>query len=103
MQIYLGTDGTVKLTFPKSELAVALSVLRAIYTVSKFGFIKDAIEDIEVMMRPKLTLFSHYHFCSKCFMEIDDRVGDNFIHITTDNDDKYVHRTCPVLKENRPE
>lgn len=88
--------------FPPNELRVALQVLKALYTVSKASFIKSAIEEVEMMLRPRLTLVSHYHYCHSCKMEIDDRVGDNFLHLITDNDDKWVHRVCRILKPNRP-
>lgn len=94
----------VSLTFNANELKFALVILKAIHKAigEGEGFIKDAIDDIESDMRPKLTLISHYHYCSRCFCELDDRTS-NAIHLTTDNDDKWVHRDCPELKPNRPE
>jgi hypothetical protein len=103
MQINRGTNGEILLFFPKSEKLAALQILKALYTVSKLSFIRECIEDIEVEMRPKLTLVSHFHYCKSCCMEIDDRVGDNFIKITHDGDTLWVHRNCPPLKDVRPE
>lgn len=94
------TDGATLLFFPKEELKVALSVLKAIYSVSRLTFVREAIEDIERELRPRLTLVSHYHYCHNCACEIDDRVGDNFIHYTSDTDDKWFHRYCKPLKED---
>lgn len=102
MKINIDQTRGLLIHFPPNELRVALSVLRALYTVSKASFIQEAIEEVEMMLRPRLTLVSHYHFCSRCKCEINDQVGDNFLHIITSTDDKWVHRTCPLLKEVRP-
>jgi hypothetical protein len=103
MKINIDQTRGLLIHFPPPELRVALSVLKALYTVSKASFIKSAIEEVEMMLRPRLTLVSHYHYCHNCQMEIDDRVGDNFIHYTSETDDKWFHRYCTPLKENRPE
>lgn len=97
------TNGDILLFFLKEEIKVVLSILKAIYSVSNLQFIKDEIEDIERELRPRLTMISHYHFCHNCSCEIDDRVGDNFIHYVSDTTDKWFHRCCPPLKEGRPE
>lgn len=88
--------------FPQDELRVALQVLKALYTVTHLTFIREAIEDVEVALRPRLTLVSHYHFCEKCFTEINDAVGDNFVHYVDDKTDKWKHKICPSLKPVRP-
>lgn len=96
-------NGDTILFFPKIEIRIALLVLKALYKGCQMSFIREAIEDMEAEIQPKLTLVSHFHFCKSCTMEIDDRVGDNFIKITNDGDTLWVHRNCPPLKEGRPE
>lgn len=102
MQIKRETNGAILFQFPRVELKVALSILKAIYTVSKVSFIKECIDDLEIELRPRLTLVSHFHYCKKCVGEINDCVGDNFIHYTNDDQDHWRHRVCPPLKPNRP-
>lgn len=102
MKINIDQTRGLLIHFPPPELRVALSVLKALYTVSKASFIKEAIEEVEMMLRPRLTLISHFHYCFKCFCEVDDTKA-NAIHLVTDNDDKWTHRDCPKLKPNRPE
>jgi hypothetical protein len=96
-------SGAILIVFPRKEVNVALQVLKGLNNVFKLSFIKEAIDDIEASLRPKLTLVSHFHYCQKCTCEIDDRVGDNFLHMITEKDDKWIHRSCPPLKEVRPE
>ena len=88
----------IALYFPVIELKVALGILKAIYTISKLPFVKEAIDDLEDDLLPrKIPMVSHFHYCSKCLREIDDLVGDNFIHIIH-GDDKWIHRKCPPTK-----
>lgn len=102
MEVHRLESGATIIAFPPQENRVALSVLKALYQVTRLTFIREAIEDLDRELTPKLRLVSHFHYCNKCQCEIDDRVGDNFIHIQTPKDDVWVHRNCIPLKENRP-
>ena len=91
------------LYFPVSELKFALAILKSIYAVAKLPFVKEAIDDITDDLLPrKIPFVSRYHVCENCTREIDEKVGDNFIHYQSETTDKWFHRTCPPLKENRP-
>jgi len=98
MEIQYHQGVGILLLFPKTEFKVALGILKAIYTISKLSFVKEAIDDLESDLRPRLTMVSHFHYCKQCCMEIDDRIGDNFIHITGVRDE-WKHRCCPQLKQ----
>ncbi len=102
MRINIADNNVIIISFPPNEMNIAVQIMKAMSSLQDLKFLRDAIEECEKRMRPRLTLVSHFHYCNKCACEIDDRVGDNFIHITTDTKDIYVHRTCPPLKENRP-
>jgi hypothetical protein len=92
----------IALYFPVCELKVALGILKAIYTISKLAFVKEAIDDLEDdLLTRKIPMVIHYHSCFKCFCEVDD-TKENAIHLVTPNDDKWAHRRCPDLKPNRP-
>jgi len=99
MEIRRLESGATILAFQPSELKIALGILKAIYTCSKLSFVKEAIDDIETELRPRLTLVSHFHFCNFCCLEIDDRVGDNFIHYINGDKNYWRHRFCPTLKQ----
>lgn len=101
MRINLDQTRGLLIHFPPNELRVALSVLMALYTVSKASFIREAIEEIKMMLRPRLTLVSHNHLCESCFRMVDDQ-GDNAIHMTGIVD-KWKHRNCLPLKQDRPD
>lgn len=103
MRVQYDKNVGVTMTFNIQELKFALAVLRAIHKAvgGGEGFIQDVIEDIEADMRPRLTLVNHYHCCARCYCEVDDR-SDNAIHFTSDGDDKWIHRSCPELKKERP-
>lgn len=103
MEIQYKSGIGILFLFPKCEFKVALGILKAIYNLSPLSFIKEAISDLEIELRPKLTIISHFHYCTKCAREIDDRVGDNFIHYTSRNKDDWKHKVCPPLKQNTPE
>jgi len=91
----------ISLFFPVSELKVALSILRALYTVSKLDFVMRAIIDIEEDLKPKLLpLVSHNHLCESCFRMVSDQ-EDNVVHLTG-TVDKWKHKICKDLKKNRP-
>jgi len=102
MQIQFHKTQGLLIHFPLTELELARTVLRNLYATTKAQIIMDLIKTINLYLQPKLTLVSHFHFCHNCQMEIDDRVGDNFIHYTSDTDDKWFHRYCKPLKEDRP-
>lgn len=100
MQINYQQGKGIGLLFPVNELKVALGILKAIYTISKLSFVKEAIDDLEDDLLPrKLPFVNHFHFCEECFMEINDMVGDNFVHYTKGNKSWWKHRFCPPLKE----
>ena len=101
MQIHFGKGKGIALFFPKDELRQALQVLKAIYLACPMTFIAEAIEDIEVELRPRLTLVSHNHLCEVCFRMVDD-LGENAIHLIGETD-KWKHRECKPLKDNRPD
>ena len=102
MKIIYETGTGVILAFPKEELKVAVQVLNAMYSVSKLSFIREAIEDIEVELRPKLTLVVHNFICEKCFTMVNDK-DENYLKVIRNGDTKHQHRECKPLKENRPE
>jgi hypothetical protein len=97
MHINFDKQVGVAIFFPVSELKFAVSVLKGINAVAKLSFIREAIEDIEASMRPRLTLVTHYHLCSCCYRELDDRDPDT-LKIGRDDDITYKHRICPPLK-----
>lgn len=102
MQIEYYKDVGLRLYFPKIELKVALSILKAIYSIQKLSFVKAAIDDLERDLQPSPPVSSHFHFCEECKCEIDDRVGDNFIHYKNGENERWTHHVCPKLKETRP-
>ena len=103
---YVKGEGVI-LVFPKREQHVALAILKTIYKGTQQDFIKEAIDDIEADMKPKLLLVvNHQHICENCFMMLDDRDTNSF-HMTTRAIDgtetsKWVHYVCPELKLKRP-
>ena len=102
MQIRYVQNGGVLLVFPQGELKVALSVLKALNKVSPLPFIGQAISDIEADMQPKqLPMVNYHHVCHKCFRDLDERDKDS-IHFINGDDEKWFHRDCPPLKDNRP-
>jgi len=103
MQIEYDKNMGLRLYFPKIELKVALGILKAIYALQKLSFVKEAIDDLEIDLRPRLTMVSHYHFCLECMREIDDRDGgDNYYHYENGVNNGWKHRECPPFKESRP-
>jgi hypothetical protein len=101
VQIRLIKGTGVILVFPQSELRVALGILKAVHKVTNADFILEAINDIENELKPPQLPFTlSTRICEKCFCEVDIKT-DNAIHYTGDQD-KWIHRTCPVLKDNRP-
>ena len=92
----------IALYFPVSELPVALGILRAIYSHAKLEFVAEAIKDLEDDLLTRiLPMVNHNHLCCSCYRMLDDRDPDS-LHIVTETDEVYKHRTCPPLKENRP-
>jgi hypothetical protein len=101
MQIRFDQEMGTYLYFPPNEIKVALGVLKAIYKVCGAEFLLVAITDIEIYLKPpKLPFTLSTRICEKCFCEVDIK-SDNAVHYTGDQD-KWLHRTCPTLKENRP-
>lgn len=96
-----GTNGAILMKFPKSELAFVVQLLKSIYQVTRLSFIREAFEDFEQELRPRLTLVVHNHLCQKCYRMINDK-EDNFYKMDKDGDVTYRHKICPPLKENRP-
>jgi hypothetical protein len=94
-------SGAILIVFPQKEAKVALQVLKGLNNVFKLSFIKEAIDDIEASLRPKLTMVVHNHLCEKCFTMVNDK-DENCLKVTHDGDTMYRHQTCPTLKENRP-
>lgn len=101
MRIHYEKGVLIALTFPPNEWKVAVAVLKAIYKVQPFDWIRQAFTEIEGDNTPKQIPFTlSTRICEKCFCEIDIKT-DNAVHYTGDQD-KWVHRTCPTLKDGRP-
>ncbi len=98
MKFIIADDNTTQHTFRPSELATSLAVLKALEKHNNQPYLREAIAECESRMRPRLTVVSHFHYCQKCFAEIDDRVGNNFLHIVTSQMDYWQHRSCPYIK-----
>ena len=102
MQIRYQKETGVGLFFTMNEIQIALLILKAVYKSNPEHFIGQAINDIEADMRPKLPAINYHHICHKCFRDLDERNPDS-IHIIIDGDERWVHRECIPLKDNRPE
>lgn len=101
MKIFYNKEVGVNIHFGVTEIKFALQLLKALQSVIGAGFIREAIEDIEYDLKPKLIPFINYHhICNKCFMMIDER-KDSFIH-HTGGKDVWIHQVCKELKTNRP-
>ncbi len=98
VKIIIADTNAVSLQFKPSEVRAVISILKVILDQVEIDYIRQAVNELEGRIRPRLTLVSHFHYCNQCACEIDDRVGDNFIHIVTEEKDIYVHRNCPPLK-----
>lgn len=102
MKIGVDPNNGVLIHFQPTEMRVALSLLNALYTVTNADFIKNAIDEIEDCMKPKLLPFTNYqHLCHKCFMMVDEK-SDNALKMTKDGDVTWRHKLCQDLKKNRP-
>lgn len=102
MRIQIDQVRGLLIHFPLPELRVALSVLRALYTVSKASFIREAIEEVEMMLRPKaLPFVNYFHWCELCGRDLDEREA-NTMHYMSGDKDYWRHKTCPPLKDKRP-
>lgn len=92
----------VILVFPKSERLVVLTILRVLYKANQQDFLKEAIEGIEAEDTQKaLPMVNYFHLCQRCFRDLDERDA-NSIHYIKDNNEKWFHRDCLPLKNNRP-
>ena len=102
MKILYDKEQGIALSFPPKEFKFALLILKAIYKAAPLDFVKTCIDDMEKDMAPKLLpMINYFHTCHKCFCEIDER-SDNALHLTTEKDDKWIHKQCPTLKKDRP-
>jgi len=101
MKILIADTNAVSLQFQPAEMRVAINLLKIILSQVNVAYIREAIEELESRLRPKLTLVSHFHLCESCFRMVDDH-EENAIHLTGEVD-KWKHRNCPPLKPNRPE
>lgn len=103
MKVYYNKTSGIGLLFQPNEFQAAITILDVIYKVTGLEVIKESIEAIKVEFQPKQVPFvNHFHFCAKCFCELDDRT-DNVLQVTVDGDTNFVHSICPTLKQNRPE
>lgn len=91
----------IAIGFPVTEFGAAVHILKAVYKVSKLAFIREAIEDIESDLAPRLPMVNYFHCCQKCFRMLDER-EDNTICITKDGDMKWKHKNCLPINPNRP-
>lgn len=98
MKIIVSDSNAVSLQFLPSEIHAVISLLKIILDQVELPYVREAVNELQSRIRPKLKLISHFRYCNKCACEIDDRVGDNFIHIVSEEKDIYVHRNCPPLK-----
>lgn len=98
---YIQGEGVI-LVFQNSEYKVVLSILHALQRVQPLAFIADAIRDIERDYAPKrIPMRNYMHLCRRCFRMVDER-EDNAFHTVMGKDDKWTHRACLPVKENRP-
>lgn len=99
MRIIYRKETGVSLIFASYEIKLALQILKAMNKLSPADFLKDAIKDIELDMKPKPPpVINHFHLCELCFMEIDDRL-QNCLHLVRGEKSMWRHYTCPTLKE----
>lgn len=107
MQIRYQKGVGVILVFPQEEMQAVLQILKAMYKVTRYHFIGQAISDIEHDLQPKqLPVVNHQHICHHCFMMLDDSDPNSFLMTTRAIDgketSKWVHYVCGELKINRP-
>ena len=103
MQIRYQKGVGVILVFPNEEMQAVLQILKAMYKVTRYHFIGQAISDIEHDMQPKqLPVVNHQHLCENCFMMLDDRDSNSFKmttkSITGEETIKWIHYVCDPLK-----
>jgi|CXWL01.1.fsa_nt_gi hypothetical protein len=91
--LYEKSLGTTMM-FSPNETNVVLKILRALYGATRYLFIKEAMNDIEASLRPKLPYDARFHLCEVCCMEIDIR-KDSYVNIGG----TFRHQSCPILKE----
>lgn len=93
MKILCSKESGVAFVFTPSEYKAAISLLEAMYKLTKLSFLKEAIEEIKITFEPKpLPYINYFHLCQCCFKEIDERKDDS-IHYTG-KVDKWIHRQC---------
>lgn len=105
VQIHVGTG--VILLFPQSEMNVALAVLKALYTATGQEFLKQAISDLEELLKPKqVTHKNYFHICRHCVTEMDERNPNAYLmttkSLTGEEDSYWIHYICKELKKDRP-
>lgn len=97
MKILITPINGVTLTFKPEEINAVISLLEIILHQVEIPYVRDALNELQGRIRPKLTLVSHNHLCENCFRMVDDH-GENAIHVTTEKVDKWIHRNCLPLK-----
>lgn len=102
MKVFYKKDTHVILLFGSTELKQALGVLKALAQHFKVKFLHDAAGDLERdLAQPRLGYVMHTKICEECGTEIDLN-GENKNHQKDEDDDRWVHKTCPTLKPHRP-
>lgn len=94
MKIYYAKGRHVIISFDGNELNHALKVLKALAKAFRAPFIFDAAMEVERDLAPKLPYTPYWHLCESCKTGIDTR-KDAYIH----RESRYIHQTCPVLKD----
>lgn len=97
MKVFYKKGVHVVIHFPAHELKQALSVLKALAQFFGGAFLLEAAKELENDLFPKLEYKSKFHLCTKCCTELHED-EDNSIRING----AWMHRTCPVLKNKRP-
>jgi hypothetical protein len=103
MQIRYQKGVGVILVFPNEEMQAVLQILKAMYKVTQYHFIGQAISDIEADLQPKkLPVVNHFHLCHHCCRELDDRDPNSFLMTTLNlkggQEAKWIHYQCKPLK-----
>lgn len=101
VKIKVNQNNSILFLFDPNEIPVAVAILKGIYRSTGFEWVQRAILDIERFTSPKQIPFTlSTRICEKCFCEVDIKTN-NAIHYTGEQD-KWQHRNCPLLKDNRP-
>lgn len=107
MIIHYDKGLAIVMGFPKMEFHVVLQILKALHKVNPQDFIKQAIDDVENDMKPKILSFENNHLCEHCKMMMKSGDSNNFLMTTRDLEgkevSKWIHYQCPQLKNERPD